>query len=633
MTGMVTFIGAGPGAPGLLTLDAVDTLKAADRVLYADSLVSPEIARFIRPGVPFEGTKDRHLDDIAAEMIAAARDGEYVARVHSGDPALYGAITEQIALLKAADVPYRIIAGVSSVFAAAAALGVELTVPGVAQTIIMTRASGRTGMPDGEDLRGLAAHGASLAILLGITRMSQLVADLRAGGYPDDTPVAALYRVSWPDEAIIRGTLANIAEQVRDAKWTRQALVLVGRALDPDVQDGAHRSHLYDATYTHRFRRASAAPETAAVVAPEPITASPARQRIPLAIVALTKGGTSLGQRIAPTLGGTLHAPHRFAPDDAVAYEEPVAARIHDLWGMSDRFLLVMPVGVAVRAIAPLLADKTTDPGVVALDEAGQFAVSVTGGHRGGANDLARAVAHLTGGAAVVTTASDVQGLLALDLLGRDAGWTIANPVMLTHASAALVNGERVAVYQEAGSREWVSLPESAALHFVPTLDALDDGAIAAALVITARDAATLPAPVREKSVVYHPPCLHVGIGCARGVSVDEIAAAVEGVLTDTGLACAAVRALASVDVKADEAGLIAYAAQLGVPCRFFSVDELNEISAPSPPSAAAMRAVGARGVAEPAALRAAAVATLIVPKQVRGRVTVAMAVEEWDDA
>jgi precorrin-4/cobalt-precorrin-4 C11-methyltransferase len=264
-SGSVAFIGAGPGAPGLLTLDAVEALRAADLVLYADSLVSPEIARFLRPGVPFEGTKERHLDAIAARMIAATRAGQRVARVHSGDPALYGAITEQIALLRQADVPYRIIPGVSSVFAAAAALGVELTVPDVAQTIIMTRAAGRTGMPQGETLRALAAHGTTLAILLGITRIRQLVADLLAGGYTADTPAAALYRVSWPDEAIVRGTLADLATSVKAAGWSRQALILVGRAIDPALQDGAHRSHLYAPTYSHRIRRADAGRRGASV--------------------------------------------------------------------------------------------------------------------------------------------------------------------------------------------------------------------------------------------------------------------------------------------------------------------------------------------------------------------------------
>lgn len=648
-SGSVAFIGAGPGAPGLLTLDAVEALRAADLVLYADSLVSPELARFLRPGVPFEGTKERHLDAIAARMIAAARAGQRVARVHSGDPALYGAITEQIALLRQAGIPYRIIPGVSSVFAAAAALGVELTVPDVAQTIIMTRAAGRTGMPQGETLRTLAAHGTTLAILLGITRIRQLVADLLAGGYTPDTPAAALYRVSWPDEAIIRGTLADLATSVKAAGWSRQALVLVGRAIDPALQDGIHRSHLYAATYSHRFRRAEERPprdETGTPAAPiatsddavapgvaKGIGASPSVGRS-LALVALTKSGTALGVRLATALGGALYAPERFAGDAAIPYEGPVAALIGALWGRHGRLALLMPVGVAVRAIAPLLSDKRADPGIVALDEAGRYAVSIAGGHLGGANALAREVARIVGGEAVITTASDVRGLPAFDLLGAERGWAVATPDALTSAAAALVNGERVAAFQEAGSRAWLSHPEATALDHVARIEELGDPTIAAALVITHRRGEALLRAVRDRvtTVIYHPPCLSVGLGCARGVPEGELAAAVEGVFADHGLALAAVRDLASIDVKRDEAGLLAYAATLGRPLRFFDATELNSVPVRQP-SRAALAAVGAHGVAEPAALLAAGTRALLVEKSVRGRVTVAVALrEETDD-
>jgi len=646
--GSVVFIGAGPGAPGLLTLDAVEALRAADLVLYADSLVSPELARFLRPGVPFEGTKERHLDAIAARMIAAARAGQRVARVHSGDPALYGAITEQIALLRQADVPYRIIPGVSSVFAAAAALGVELTVPDVAQTIIMTRAAGRTGMPAGESLRALAAHGTTLAILLGITRIRQLVADLLAGGYAPETPAAALYRVSWPDEAIVRGTLADLATAVKAAGWSRQALILVGRAIDPALQDGAHRSHLYAATYSHRFRRADgrpprdvsgtpAAPIATSDDAVAPVvakTVGATRADRSLVLVALTKGGTALGARLATALGGTLYAPERFAGGATIPYEGHVADLVGNLWAHHDGLVLLMPVGVAVRAIAPLLTDKRTDPGIVALDEGGRYAVSVAGGHLGGANALAREVARIVGSEAVITTGSDVRGLPALDLLGSERGWTVANPDALTGAAAALVNGERVAAFQEAGSRAWLSHPEAAALDHVARIEDLGAPTIAAALVVTHRRGSALPPEVQDKAttVIYHPPCLSIGLGCERGVSERELAAAVEGVLADHGLALAAVRELASIDVKRDEAGLLAYVTTLSKPIRFFGAAELNRVPVRNP-SPAALAAVGAHGVAEPAALLAGGTRTLLVQKVVHGRVTVAVALrEETDD-
>jgi len=266
--GHVYFIGAGPGAPDLLTLRGRDLIAAADVVIFADSLVDPEVCSFARPGAEIIGSSTLTLEEITQREIDAARGGKIVARLQSGDPAVYGAIHEQIALLDAAEVPWTIVPGVSSAFAAAAVLGVELTVPRVTQSVIMTRISGKASpVPDGEDLRGFAAHGASLVLFLSIAHLTRVIKELIAGGYAPETPAAVVYRVSWPDEAVIRGTLADIRAQVRAAKWSRQALILVGPALADD-KDGL-RSRLYSSDYTHLFRKASTRRPRAAVK-PEP---------------------------------------------------------------------------------------------------------------------------------------------------------------------------------------------------------------------------------------------------------------------------------------------------------------------------------------------------------------------------
>ena len=174
-----------------------------------------------------------------------------VARVHSGDPAIYGAIHEQIALLAELGLPYEIVPGVSSLGAAAAALGRELTVPEVAQSIVLTRRGGRTPMPAGEDLRELARHGTTMALFLSAARPRELQADLIAGGYPPDTPCAIVHRASWPDERVIRCRLDELGERVRAAGIDRQALVLVG----PGLAEADTRSHLYDPRFGHMFRR------------------------------------------------------------------------------------------------------------------------------------------------------------------------------------------------------------------------------------------------------------------------------------------------------------------------------------------------------------------------------------------
>jgi precorrin-4/cobalt-precorrin-4 C11-methyltransferase len=253
--GTVYFIGAGPGAPDLLTLRGRDLLAAADLVIYADSLVDAALTDFARPGTQVVGSSTLTLEQMTELEIEAARAGKVVVRLQSGDPAVYGAMHEQIAALSAAEVRYVVVPGVSSAFAAAAALGIELTVPEVAQTVIFTRAQGRaSAVPDRESLRSLAAHRTSLALFLSAAIIDRAVAELIEGGYPPETPAAVAYRVSWPDERVIACSLGEVEAIVRAEKMTRSALVLVGDALAGPAGAKELRSRLYDGTYTHLFR-------------------------------------------------------------------------------------------------------------------------------------------------------------------------------------------------------------------------------------------------------------------------------------------------------------------------------------------------------------------------------------------
>ena len=268
--GKIYFVGGGPGDPELLTLKAKRIIEEADVVVYADSLVPAEIADLAKEGAEVHGSRTLSLPEIMDIMLPAVREGKTVARVQSGDPAVYGAILEQMRILEKEGVDYEIIPGVSAVFAAAALLKTELTVPEVSQTIILTRAEGRVAMPSGEQLKDLAAHGCSLAVFLSITRMTKVVRELIEAGYPQDTPVAVVYRVGWPDQKVIRGVLTDIAAKVRDAKINRQALVMVGEAMNPDLRSpdyvaekGSAVSHLYSETYTHLFRRGNTGREEA----------------------------------------------------------------------------------------------------------------------------------------------------------------------------------------------------------------------------------------------------------------------------------------------------------------------------------------------------------------------------------
>ena len=247
----VYFIGAGPGAADLITVRGQSLIQRASVVLYAGSLVPPELIALAPSDATVMDTAPMTLDEIIDEIGRAHAAGHDVARVHSGDPALYGAIAEQMRRLDARGIPYDIVPGVPSYAAAAAALKSELTLPGVAQTIVLTRTATRaSAMPPGEELESLGRSGAPLAIHLSINNLARVVRDL-IPHYGLDCPVAVAYRVSWPDELILRGTLADIRNQVKEAGITRTALILVGRVLDAgDFAD----SRLYAKDHHHVLR-------------------------------------------------------------------------------------------------------------------------------------------------------------------------------------------------------------------------------------------------------------------------------------------------------------------------------------------------------------------------------------------
>ena len=255
--GKVYIVGGGPGDPELLTLKAKRIIESADVVIFADSLVPPQIVEFAKEGAQVIGSSELNLDQIMELELNSVKEGKVVARIQSGDPSIYGAILEQMRVLDDAGVEFEIIPGVSAAFAAAAVLKSEFTVPEKSQTIIMTRMEGRVAMPEGEQLKDLAAHGCTMVIFLSITRMTKVVRELTSSGYTEDTPVAVVYRVGWSDELIIRGTLKDIAAKVRAAKITLQALIIVGDAVDPGLDRGGAVSHLYSADYTHRYRKAA----------------------------------------------------------------------------------------------------------------------------------------------------------------------------------------------------------------------------------------------------------------------------------------------------------------------------------------------------------------------------------------
>jgi precorrin-4/cobalt-precorrin-4 C11-methyltransferase len=245
----VRFVGAGPGDPELLTLKGAKVLATADVVVYAGSLVPRGVLRHVRPGARIHNSATLTLEETHRLLADAYRAGQQVVRLHSGDPSLYGAITEQMALLDEEQIPYEIVPGVSAFQAVAARLGMEYTQPGVVQTVILTRPGGRTGVPENESLAALAQHGVTLCVFLGARHVVDIQAALLTS-YPPTTPVAVAYRATWPEEELTVGTLADLVEMVRGPEYDRTTLMIVG----PSLQRQGKRSHLYDPSYTHLFR-------------------------------------------------------------------------------------------------------------------------------------------------------------------------------------------------------------------------------------------------------------------------------------------------------------------------------------------------------------------------------------------
>jgi len=252
--GKIYFIGAGPGDPELITLKGKRLLEEADVIVYTGSLLNPEILKFTKPNAELYDSASMSLKEIVGIMVKAARQGKKVIRLHDGDPSFYGAIKEQMDMLEKEGIAYEVIPGVSSLQAAAAALRRELTLPEVSQTVIVTRPEGRTPVPAREDISELAKHQSTMAIFLGIHYIDKVVEKLKLGGYPEDTPVAVVYRASWPQQKIIKGTLGDIAEKVKIAGVKSTALILVGWVLEPKNYGC---SKLYDTSFTHGFRRGS----------------------------------------------------------------------------------------------------------------------------------------------------------------------------------------------------------------------------------------------------------------------------------------------------------------------------------------------------------------------------------------
>lgn len=381
----VEIVGAGPGAEDLITVRGLRALQQADLVVYAGSLVAPALLRHCRPDCLCRDSASMDLAEQVAVMSEAALAGKRVVRLHTGDPALYGAIDEQIRGLAQRGITVRITPGVSSLFAAAAALGCELTGPGTAQSVVLTRTPGRTPMPAGEQAAAFARTGATLAFFLSTGKVADLMAELQdAGGLAPDTPAAAVYRASWPDEQVVRGTLADLARKVEEAGFRRQSLILVGRALAASTTV----SRLYDGSFSHGYRNSlpdEAFLGTCALYAASPAGLAQARTLA----AALTQGDAP-----APVIFAACPA------DDQQPAPQPVADMAAALADALPRFDAHIILGTP-RQVLPLLPAATGDAAVICCAESGRHAICLLDGPDHAGDRLTRRVARITGGLAI----------------------------------------------------------------------------------------------------------------------------------------------------------------------------------------------------------------------------------------
>lgn len=250
---MITFVGAGPGAEDLITVRGKKLLEQADIVIYAGSLVNPALLSMCGGGCRIYNSAKMTLEEVLEVMEEGNREGLEIVRLHTGDPSLYGAIREQMDELDRKGIVWQVCPGVSSFSGAAAALGAEYTLPGISQSVVITRMAGRTPVPERESIRSFAEHGATMVIFLSTGMLKELSAELQAGGFRPDTPAAIVYKATWPEEKVLRCTVADLAETAAKENVTKTALIVVGEILEGEYE----RSKLYDPSFTTEFREAS----------------------------------------------------------------------------------------------------------------------------------------------------------------------------------------------------------------------------------------------------------------------------------------------------------------------------------------------------------------------------------------
>jgi cobalt-precorrin 5A hydrolase len=351
-----------------------------------------------------------------------------------------------------------------------------------------------------------------------------------------------------------------------------------------------------------------------------------------IAIVAITKHGAKLGGRLKSLLGrGDLFVSSKFRSEvkgEANFFELSLRELVADIWPRYDALVFFVSLGAVIRIIAPHIKDKHIDPAVITIDDNANFIISVLSGHVGGANELTEDIAGLLESTSVITTASDVGKTIPVDILGREFGWILEGEENVTKVSAAVINGERIGLFQDAGERNWwkrkTPIPEN--IRIYNSLDTMFSKGCEAYLIITDRVLNESYSSILQKAVLYRPKSLVLGIGCDRGVSADEVEELVVSTLGGNSLSLKSVKSIATIDNRKKEEGINEFAEKYNFSVQYFTKDELNQITDVPNPSVMAMKYVGVIGVAEPASILGSGWGELIVPKVKSKMTTLAVA-------
>ena len=642
---MVYFVGAGSGAVDLITVRGMRLLQKADVIIYAGSLVNPELLGYARKECEIYNSAKMTLDEVIDVMKDAHAKEKELVRLHTGDPSVYGAIREQMDALDELGIEYESCPGVSACFGAASSLNLEYTLPDISQSLIITRMEGKTKVPPKESIESFAAHQASMAIYLSTGMLKELSRRLIAGGYEAATPAAIVYKATWPDEEAYTCTVATLADTAEEHRITKTALVLVGDAI---THQHYKKSRLYAPISQRNFVRQKRI------------------YKMKLAIISFTENGITLSDAVvrradkrnvklytkcshymqeqesdAPELQKNAGGEKKKGEENPHIQfvEEPLGEWTKQRMMEGNAILFIGACGIAVRAIAPHLSDKLHDVPVLVMDETGQYVIPILAGHVGGANELARYLAAVMEAEAVITTATDLHEKFAVDLFAKKNHLQILNKDGIAKVSAKVLAGETITIsiesghYRESGDTDDSNTKEETNLDQSKTL--VDKGQAIRMIDYPPTekvDVVVAEEPERYDASIYLRPKQYVvGMGCRKDKDSAELMAFYRKTLEQENIEPELVYALASIDKKKEEAGLLAICERKRIPFLVYTAEELSQMNGMFHASSFVETQVGVDNVCERAALAGCGKGgKLIYEKHAQDGMTIAIAKRDW---